>query len=61
MDERILCESPLVRVTAYEGLESCERLPRYVFRSNDSPMPPARPRGEDERSPRPESAGARPG
>ena len=35
MGERILCESPLVRVTALEGLEPCDRLPVYVFRGKD--------------------------
>jgi len=42
MDERILCESPLVRVTAYQRLEPCERLPVYVFRGEEQPG--ARPR-----------------
>lgn len=51
MDERILCESPLVRVTAYERLEPCERLPVYAFRAEQQPG--ARPRARRGEEPPP--------
>ena len=60
LDERILCESPLVRVTAHEGLEPCEHLPRYAFHGSAPPMSGALPPGDNERPVELEFAGGRP-
>ena len=52
MGERILCESPLVRVTALEGLEPCDHLPIYVFRGEDGVGSRPWSVPEDERRPK---------